>query len=215
VTQAMIKRKSVLGVFVATCLAVVLWYVIIARPKTASPEPAPAKRHPTTVAKQPFSGISQIPELLPGATCEKAIEVFGRPTEESEYVLSWDKENFEVIAAKNSRCILTSIEARVQAGHTARTADGVTLGATSVADAERMLRSRIMNDSEAVEAPEGNWAATITLGPDVSYPYKSTYRSVLGHGVADGTKRDPVFGDFRSLTVSEHSLEMVAPNEVR
>jgi hypothetical protein len=86
-------------------------------------------------------------------------------------------------------------------------------------DVERILQQRIRNDSESIEAPEGNWAATITVdpGPDLAlpnFPIRVTYRVALSPEVndrIDQSGREPVLDDFRSLSVQEYRLKAIAP----
>jgi hypothetical protein len=155
-------------------------------------------------------GIPDLPVLLPGATCKQALELLGRPTEESEYVNLWTEHDFELTAAKNSKCVLTGIEVRVADSHYALTRDGVALGEDTITDAEPVLRFRMGADSESVEAPEGNWKATITLDRKPGFAFTSTCGAILPGVSIDRMDRDPVFDDFRSRRIAEFSLEAVA-----
>jgi hypothetical protein len=164
---------------------------------------------------------THVPKLLPGATCNQAKQLLGVPSEEDTYILFWSKPAFEASAAKNSECTLTSIRFRARPGHRVLTADGITLGRTTVAEAEQLLRSRLGTDAEIVDAPEGNWEALIALAPkgDFSYrgtsgfSYKGTYFAFLSDHQARLLSHDPVFDDFRGLPITEHDIELVAPKD--
>jgi len=150
----------------------------------------------------------KIPVLLPGETCAKAIEVFGNPTEENQYGLSWKKSNISIAADKGPKCVLNGILVWVGAGQKALTQDGVILGKSTLADAERSLRPYIDKDSESVDAPEGNWRAMISIRPAPHARYKVTYRADLSQKTADRMSRDPVFDDFRDVPVTEYDLDI-------
>jgi len=177
-------------------------------PKVASPE---TKQHtPGSVNRASVEAV-RIPLLRPGETCQEASEALGKPTEEDEYSRSWKKQDFLVTATANSTCRLTSVEVSVAMGHVALTNDGITLGQSTLSDAERILGTRIGEGSESVEAPEGNWVGVVQVGPLPSVPYKITYRAPLPHGEADLMKRDPIFNDFKALPITEYSVEMSDP----
>ena len=152
---------------------------------------------------------AQIPPLIPADTCDKASHLLGKPTQEGEYFRSWKKEDFLLTATADLACHLTSIEVSVPTGQKALTVDGITLGATTLADSEHILGNRLTDGSESVEAPEGNWVGILQLGPSPDKPYKVSYRAPLTLGKVEALGHDPVFSDFRSLPVTEYSLEMV------
>lgn len=153
---------------------------------------------------------TRLPDLLPGTTCAQALNVLGRPEEDGDYTMFWKKRGFEVTVGKNSACVLTGIEFRVVDGYSVVTNDGVALGKSTLAEADRILSSR--NGAKSTESPEGNWAATITLSPSSKFLFKTTYRAVFAPGVAEKMGRDPEFDDFRNIDVTEYSLEIAAPD---
>jgi hypothetical protein len=195
--------------------AMVVWNVRAHKASSSSTTTITQKETavPSTSPKPAEEVVPQVPKLYPGDTCEKAISVLGKPTEENQYVLTWQKIDFRVTAAKDSKCVLTDVGTQAEFGHRVLTDDGVILGVSTLADAERILQPRIKEDSESVEAPEDNWSAMISIGPTLNAPYKVTYRADLKPGAADRMSHDPVFDDFRNLPVNEYSLEMVAPAE--
>jgi hypothetical protein len=200
-------------VVVCLCVAIPLWKT---RNSVKSYKPV-AEPHSDVKAKAPIAPNeasaepARIPALIPGDTCDKAGEALGKPTEENQYFRSWKKQDFLITATADSACHLTSIEISVPAGHEALTVDGITLGRSTLADAEHILGKRLTEGSESVEAPEGNWVGILQLDPSPDMPYKASYRAPLALDKARAMNHDPVFSDFRSLPVTEYSLEMVAP----
>lgn len=153
----------------------------------------------------------KVPKLVPGDTCEKASELYGRPDQMDQFVRTWRKKDFTVYASGDSKCVLTSIVVTVEPGHKAQTEDGITLGRNSLADVERILQPRLKNASESVDAPEGNWEGIITLEPTSTTPYTATYRAKLDSGKAEEMNRDPNFDDVQGQIVTEYGLDLAAP----
>jgi hypothetical protein len=91
-------------------------------------------------------------------------------------------------------------------------ADGLILGATTLADAEKILRKPLIEPSESVEAAEGHWSATLHLGPVPGMPFKAAYSTGFDDK-ADAMNHDPTISDFRDLPITGYSLEMTAPAE--
>ena len=172
----------------------------------------PSHKSALPIPKEVSFEPTQIPNLIPGDTCDKAGEALGKPTEEDQYFRSWKKPDFLLTATADSACHLTSIEISVPTGHKALTVDGITLGASTLADSERILGNGLTEGSESVEAPEGNWVGILQLDPSPGKPYKVSYRAPLALGKAEALGHDPVFSDFRSLPVTEYSVEMVDPH---
>lgn len=206
------RTKWLTAVFVVVFIGLLFWKFNALKASMSATVPASAKTQ-SPVTTQPATEVPQLPVLLPGETCDKATEALGEPQKQDEFVRTWREKDFTVYASVDSKCVLTSIAITVETGHKVRTADGVTLGMSTLANAERILRPRIKGDSESVEAPEGNWAAMISIGPAPDVPYKVTYRAALKQGAADQMSHDPVFDDFRNLPVSDYSLEMGAPSD--
>jgi hypothetical protein len=170
--------------------------------------PVTEKKSEDPVATPGRDEVFKIPLLLPGETCARAIEVFGKPTEEDQLGLSWKKSDLSIAVDKGPKCVLNGTLIWVGAGHKALTQDGVILGMSTLADAERILRPYIDKDSESVDAPEGNWRATISIRPAPDARYKVSYRADLSQKTADRMGRDPVFDDFRNLPVTEYGLDI-------
>ena len=212
--KSSVKWISVaLVVAVLATAAVAIWNVRIRKadnlPTTTISQKVTAA---TSSSPTPAEGVvSQVPRLVPGDTCERATELYGKPTEKDEYGGTWATADVKAFVGANSKCVITGIDVEVKAGHRAITSDGIKLGLDTVADVERILQSRIKADSESVEAPEGNWDAMISVGPTPDFPYKTTYRAKLDSKKVDRMNRDPSFDDFRGQVVTEYSLEQAAP----
>lgn len=153
----------------------------------------------------------KVQELFPGDTCDKASALLGVPDEKDQFVRTWRKKDFTVFASTNPNCVLSGVGVTVVPRHTAITRDGITLGASTIADAERILRSRLTDSSESVEAPEDNWDAMLVLDPTSTFPYKTVYRAKLDSKKVTQMNRDPKFDDFRGQVITEYSLELAAP----
>lgn len=169
------------------------------------------ENEPTVSVQTPAQNeLYKVPVLLPGETCARAMELFGKPTEENQFGLTWNKPDLLIAADKGPKCVLNGIGITVEGLRKALTPEGMILGTTTLADAERILGPHLAKNSESVEAPEGNWDAMISFRPATDARYKITYRAFLGRETADRMSRDPVFDDFRMLPVTQYDLDFVA-----
>jgi len=157
-----------------------------------------------------LANVSQIPKVVPGDTCEEAERALGKPMEKDKFSRTWQTLDFVITATTDSTCHLTGISIAVTTGHKALTVDGIVLGATTLADAEKILRKSSVEPSESVEAAEGHWSATLHLGPVPGRPFKASYSTGLDDK-ADAMNHDPTISDFRDLPITRYSLDMATP----
>jgi hypothetical protein len=164
-----------------------------------------------SLSQQPLAGkVAPIPKFLPGETCEKVTEIFGKPSTKDQYGSTWKKQGFEVAAGTTPDCILTNVSVFVSPGHTVATQDGIVIGKTTVADIERIFKARIAPSSESIDAPEGEWELNIELQATPETPYKETYSTFLHQKPSERSKveaSDPVLADFQNLPVTSYSVE--------
>lgn len=149
----------------------------------------------------------RVPALLPGDTCDKAGASLGNPMEQDKFSRTWKTQAFIITAATDSDCHLTDIAISVLPGHKALTLDGITLGASTLAEAEKILEKPLIEPSESVETAEGHWSATLQLDPVPGMPFKTVYSAYSDE--ADAMNHAPTISDFRTLPITEYSLEMV------
>jgi hypothetical protein len=159
-----------------------------------------------------LANVSQIPKLVPGDTCEEAEKALGKPVEKDKFSRTWETRDFVITATTDSTCHLTGISIAVTTGHKALTVDGIVLGATTLADAEKTLRKSLVEASESVEAAEGHWSATLRFGPAPGMPFKAAYSTGFDDK-ADAMNHDPTISDFRDLPITGYSLDMAASAE--
>jgi hypothetical protein len=196
-------------VALSLCVAIPIWK------SRDSVKPARVDPRPDTnpkveiVPKVLPSGPEGIPALLPGDTCDKAEGVLGKPTEEDKYSRSWEKQDFSVGGTTDSTCHLTGISITVTTGHKVLTVDGITLGATTLADAEKILGKSLV-EFESVESAEAHWSATLHLGSTLGMPFETAYCAYSDE--VDALNRDPTIRDFRDLPITQYNLEMVKPH---
>ena len=207
---------AIFAVAVVATVVLVIWN--IRTHKSTAPNYAPnnlIKAENTAPAAKPSSlpalaNVSQIPKLVPGDTCEDAERALGKPMEKDTFSRTWETRGFVIGATTDSTCHLTYISIGVITGHKALTDDGITLGETTLAEAEKILRKRLVEPSESVDAAEGHWSATLHLAPAPGMPFKAAYSAYSDK--ADAMPRDPTISDFRDLPITGYSLEMVAPH---
>jgi hypothetical protein len=204
------RTKWLTAIFVVIFIALFVWKFNAPRAPKSVAVPASAKSIQAP-SDQNLGAASRIPILVPGDTCERASDLYGRPTEKDEFGGTWEKQDFKAFIGANSKCVITGIDVEVKPGHHTTTPDGIVLGLNTVADAERILRSRISVGSESVEGPEGIWEAKITFAPEPGSSYKASYIAILKPETASQMNRDPVFADFRSVTVSGYGLDTIGP----
>jgi hypothetical protein len=202
------------AVFAAAFLTVIAVVIFNVRSRREATPPSPssvANKSLGAGSSSQAGAAAQIPKLVPGETCEKAVELYGAPNEKDQFVQTWRTRDYTVYASRNSECLLTSIEVAVEPGHKAITEDGITLGKDTLADAKRILKPRFSDSSESVDAPEGNWEGLITLGPASTAQYTVIYRAKFDSKKADQLRRDPNFDDIQGQIVTGYSLELAAP----
>jgi len=211
-TRSSFKRYwyAVAIVVVSLCVVIPLWKSgISAKPSRVEPSFGTTPKV-ELFPKNSSSELARVPVLLPGDTCEKAEGALGKPMEEDEYSRTWKKQDFMITATTDSACHLTGISIAVIKGHKALTVDGVTLGATTLADAEKILKKPLIEPSESVEAAEGHWSATLQLGPVPGMPFKTAYSAYSDE--ADAMHHDPTMSDFRDLPITQYNLAVVDPH---
>jgi hypothetical protein len=157
------------------------------------------------------TNVSQIPKVVPGDTCEDAERALGKPIEKDNFSRTWKKRDFVITATADSTCHLTGISIAVTTGHKVLTADGIILGATTLADAEKILRKPLAEPSESVEAAEGHWSATLQLGPAPRMAFKAAYSAYSDK--ADALNRAPTISDFRDLPITQYSLDVATSGD--
>jgi len=200
---------AIVAVFL--CIAISLW--------TTRNSVKPDKLEPRSdtnpkveiVPKESSSGVGRVPALLPGDTCDKAGESLGKPMEKDKFSRTWRTQDFVITAATDSDCHLTAIAISVLAGHKALTVDGITLGESTLADAEKVPGKPLTERSESVEAAEGHWVGTLQFGPASGMPFTAAYSAHLASGKAEAMNHDPLISDFRDLPITQYNLEMVGP----
>jgi hypothetical protein len=153
-----------------------------------------------------LANVSQIPQLAPGDTCEKAEKALGKPMEKDTFSRTWETQDFVITATTDSACHLTGVSIAVTTGHKALTVDGIILGATTLADAEKILRKPPVEPSESVEAAEGHWSATLQLGPAPGMPFTAAYSAYIACDKADAMNHDPLISDFKDLPITQYNL---------
>jgi septal ring-binding cell division protein DamX len=211
-------KKLLMAIFAVVALVVivvVIWKVRAHKAFNSSTTTIVQKETSVSSSSpKPAEGVApQIPNLVPGDTCEKASEVYGDSSEKDEHDRTWRKRDFEVFVGLDSRCVITSEEVAIVTGHTALTPDGVMLGKSTLADVERILLSHGQETSESVDAPEGDWEAVVERRPTQDASYTTVYRATLNPKAVNHLKRDPVFADFRDVPVSGYGLQIAAQNE--
>lgn len=211
VKSVMMWLGAVLAFIVLVASAAMIWSAHARKVPSSPTATIPQKEIAIPGSRLTDGKVSQVAKLLPGDTCERATELYGKPTEKDEYGGTWETQDLKVFVGANSKCVITGIDVEVKSDHHAITLDGIRLGVDTVADAERILQPRINGDSESVEAPEGNWDAMISIGPTTNFPYQTIYRAKLDAKMVDQLNRDPVFDDFRGRFVTEYSLDSAAP----
>jgi len=204
------RTKWLAAIFFVALIVLLSWKFKASKAPKSVAVPVSAK-NAQAPSDHNLGAVSQIPLLVPGNTCERASDLYGRPTEKDGFGGTWEKQDFKVFIGADSKCVITGIDVEVKPGHHTMTPDGVVLGLNTVADVERILGSRISASSESVEGPEGIWEAKITFAPEPGSSYKATYIATLKPETANQMNRDPVFADFRPVTVSGYGLDMTGP----
>jgi hypothetical protein len=194
------------------CVAIPLWkFHDAARPGRVEPSSG-TRPKVEIVAKNLSSKLTRLPLLLPGDTCDKADGELGKPVEEDKFSRTWETNGFIITAATDSACHLTTIAISVLPGHKAITADGITLGESTLADAEKVAGKPLIERSESVEAAEGHWVGTIQFSAAPGTPFTAAYSAYLSSDKSDAMNHDPLIDDFRNLPITHYNLEMVAPH---
>ena len=214
--SAMRWGAAIFAVAVLATVVLVIWNV--RAHKSTAPNNTPnnlTKGENTAPVAKPSSlpalaNVSQIPKVVPGDTCEEAEKALGKPMEKDKFSRTWETQDFVITATTDSTCHLTYISIGVTIGHKALTVDGITLGATTLADAEKILRKQLIEPSESVEAAEGHWSATLQLGPVPGISFKTAYSTGFDDKT-DAMNHDPTISDFRDLPITGYSLGMVDP----
>ena len=203
------------GTLLTFALSLGVFWALRLHRKEAMPSPVPGARKEALAivpSSQPVAESSpHAPMLYPGDTCKKASELYGASDETDQFVRTWRKKDFQVYASVNANCVFTSIVMTVEPGHTVLTNDGVRLGSDTLAEVEHILRARLKDGSESVDAPEGNWEGLITLGPTSTANYTVIYRTASDSTGMDQLSRDPTFKDFRGQIVTERELDLASP----
>jgi hypothetical protein len=210
--SAMRWGAAIFAVAVLATVVLVIWNVRAHKStapnnSTKAENTAPAARPSSLPA---LANVSQIPKLVPGDTCEEAEKALGKPMEKDKFSRTWETKDFVITATTDSTCHLAGISIAVITGHKALMADGLILGATTLADAEKILRKPLIEPSESVEAAEGHWSATIQFGPSPGMPFKTAYSAYSDK--ADSMNHDPTISDFKDLPVTQYNLETVDPH---
>lgn len=211
VKAAMRWGLAIFAVAPVATIALVIWNAPVHKSTapnklTSAESSGPAAKAGTLPA---VTNVSQIPQVVPGDTCEKAEKVLGKPMEEDKFSRTWETQDFVITAVTDSACHLTDIGISVITGHKALTVDGIILGTTTLAAAEKILGKHLAEPSESVEEAEGNWSATLHLGTVPAMPFKAAYGAYIASDDADAMNHYPTISDFRGLPITDYSLEMV------
>jgi hypothetical protein len=209
--SAMRWGVAIFAVIVVSAITLIIWNAR-AYKSTAPSKLIQAENTVPTAKPGPLPAVtnaSQVPKVVPGETCEEAEKALGKPMEKDEFSRTWQTQDFVISATTDTTCHLTDIGITVIKGHKALTADGIILGATTLADAEKILRKQLAEPSESVEAAEGHWLATLHLAPGPGMPFKAAYGAYIASDEADAMPHDPTISDFRDLPITQYNLEMV------
>jgi len=203
------RTKWLAAIFFIALIVLLFWKFKVLKTPKSVPIPVSAK-NAQTPSDHNLGAVSRVPLLVPGDTCAKADKTLGKPMEEDKYSRSWKSQDFFITASIDSDCHLTGVGITVLEGHKGLTVDGVTLGSSTLADAEKMLGKRLTEGSESVEAGEGHWAASLELNVAAGMPYSAAYRAYMADDKAEAMNRYPIFSDFRDLPITQYSLKMVS-----
>jgi hypothetical protein len=198
------------SVIVATCVCFgVLFLVEVTGRPSEQVTPPRLKTEARRAKSWTMVGGVRIP--LPGESCDKVLEILGKPSEEDGNVRTWKKEDFVVTAKADPLCNLDTIQITMKPHREALTESGITLGRTTLAHAERILGPHMTQSSEKIEGRAGYWVGVIELYPSQYSPYffTTTYRAALSSKKTMAMKRDVVFSDLESEVVSEYGLEQL------
>jgi hypothetical protein len=152
--------------------------------------------------------VSELPNILPGDSCDKVRALYGKETEAEKYAKTWKRDNIQVWMQVDKRCIATTVMYFIQRGHTASTLDGVILGRDTVADATQKLLPRLSGNTASIWQGEGQVHAALELPPSLDLPFKSSYDWALPENIIGRLKREPALSDFTSEAVYSYSIEI-------
>jgi hypothetical protein len=134
------------------------------------------------------SGFIHTPELVPGDSLDKATRLYGRPTESTLNVRTWEMRKFELSVEVDRARRITSVYVSA-VGPPVVTPDGIALGKSTLAEVRKILSGRILPERETLVMEDGMWELDEAVRPSATEsPWLIYYTWFLNENIQSDEK---------------------------